>query len=304
MKGRYKWLLLCSLFLLIIIPTWSDTFHLKNGIVFDGKIIEENSDGILTIKVGNNTLKYKKDEIEKIEKNDNSGEINIESYLKEWEEKDKHLTQITGLNKEQRALVESILGRLQWGEEIERAGAKNALIELSKKINLYPYLLYYFPSFSPWIAPHVLEVMLKIDKEKTVEILREKIYDPAPSIRAKAIELLAFIKDIGSKDTIMRGLVDPDVDVCITSIQAMAYLGIKEVTPVLIEYLEHPDLRIVNTSREVLNILWKTELNEKQLESIKEWKSFWEKIKQQIPSPVYKENLTPLVDKNFQYFIG
>lgn len=290
--------------LLIELEIYPDTFYLKNGIVFDGQVVKEDSSGVLTIKVGSNILNYRKDEIEKIEKNDRTGEVKIEDYLKEWEEKDKYLTQVTGLNKDQRAQVESILGRLQWGEEIERAGAKNSLIEISEKINIYPYLLYYLPSLSPTVVPHLLDVMIKINKDKTVEILREKLFDSAPTIRAKAIELLAGIRDLESKETIVRGLVDPDIDVCITAIQAVAYLGLKEITPVLIVNLNHPDLRIVNMSKEALNHIWKKELGEKRVESIEEWKSFWESHKNQVSNPIYKDNLTPLVDKDFQYFIG
>ncbi|MCX8064062.1 MAG: HEAT repeat domain-containing protein [Candidatus Hydrogenedentes bacterium] len=292
------------LMLVLSAVAYPDTFYLKNGIVFDGKIVGEETDNTLTIKVGNHILKYKKDEIEKIEKNEKTGEINIESYLKEWEEKDKYLTQITGLNKDQRVQVEAILGKLQWGEEIERAGAKDALLELNKKINIYPYLLYYFPSFSPNVAPHILEIMLKINKDKTVELLREKLFDSAPTIRAKAIELLASVRDEASKESIIRGLVDPDIDVCIISIQAVTYLGIKEITPVLVDYLEHPDMRIVNTSREALNILWKGTLGGSRIENIKEWRNFWENNKSLVSSPIFKENLTPLVDKEFKYFIG
>lgn len=289
---------------LLELEIYSDTIYLKNGIAFDGQIIKEESNGVFTIKVGNNILNYVKDEIEKIERNNRTGEVKIDDYLKEWEEKDKYLTQVTGLNKDQRAEVESILGRLQWGEEIERAGAKNSLFELSKKINIYPYLLYYLPSLSPTVVPHLLDVMLKINKDKTVEILREKVFDSAPTIRAKAIELLAGIRDTESKEAIIRGLVDPDIDVCITSIQAVAYLGLKEVTPVLIGNLNHPDLRIVNMSKEALNHIWKKELSEKRIENIEEWKSFWESQKNQVSTPIYKDNLIPLVDKDFQYFIG
>ena len=135
---RVKTFSIISILLVVKAITYADTFYLKSGIVFDGKIIGENPNGVLTIKVGTNTLYYRKDEIEKIEKNDKTGEIKIDDFIKEWEEKDKYLTQVTGLNKEQRAQIESILGKLQWGEEIDRASAKNALLELNKKFNIYP----------------------------------------------------------------------------------------------------------------------------------------------------------------------
>ncbi len=296
------------LYLFLIVTSafcFSDTFTLRSGITFDGKIIEETSDGIYTIKVGSKILKYRKDEISQIEKNEKTGEINLEEAQKEWQEKDKLLTEKTGLNKEQRAQVEALINRIQWGEEIERVSAKNELLELQKSMNIYPYLEYYLPSYSPTTAPHIFEILFKIDKNKTIPILREKILDSAPTVRCKAIELLSIAKDSESYNIIIRGLVDPDEDVCIMSTYAIGYIGLKSVTPVLIENLNHPNIRIVNSSKESLNNLWKVELNGKRIETAEEWKAFWEQHKNEVNEPIYyKKDLEPLVDKDFQYFIG
>jgi len=293
------------LFTLLNFYSFSDTFYLKNGVTFNGKIIEESPDGIYTIKTGPNTLKYLKGEIEKIEKNDETGDIDLEKARKQWEEKDKMLTEKTGLNKEQRAQVEALISRLQWGEEIDRMSAKNGLLELQKSMDIYPYLEYYLPSLSPVVAPHILEIMFKINKDKTVKILRDKIYDPAPMIRSKAIELLASARDVDSYNSIIRGLVDPDIDVCIIASYAVAYIGLKSVTPVLIENLNHPEPQVVNTCKKALNDLWKTELNNQKIETFNEWKTFWEQHKNEInETPIYKKDLEPLVDKNFQFVIG
>lgn len=293
------------LFILLDVIVFSDTFTLNNGITFDGKVVEESSDGIYTIKTGSNILKYRKEEIQSIEKNDKTGEINLEEAQKEWEEKDKLLTEKTGLNKDQRAQVEAFISRMQWGEEIDRVSAKNGLLELQKSMNIFPYLEYYLPSYSPTTTPYILEILFKIDKNRTIKILRDRIFDPAPMIRSKVIELLAVVKDVESYNLIIRGLVDPDPDVCIMTNYAVAHIGLKSVTPVLIENLNNPDLRIVNSSKEALNNIWKTELNGKKLESIEEWKTFWEQHKNEIKdSIVNKKDIEPLIDKNFQYFIG
>jgi len=300
--------ILISLFLSFIsvcIFSFADTFTLKNGITFDGKIIEESSNGIYTIQVGKKIFKYTKDEIAHIEKNDKTGEINLDEAKKEWEEKDKLLTEKTGLNKDQRAAVEALISRIQWGEEVDRVTAKNSLLELQKTMDIFPYLEYYLPSYSPTATPYILEILFKINKDKTIKILREKIIDSAPTVRGKAIELLAIAKDIESYHLIIRGLVDPDTDVCIITNYAIAHIGLKSVTPVLIENLNHPEPRIANSSKEALNNLWKVELNNKKIDNIEEWKSFWEQHKNTITDPIiYKKDLEPLIDKDFQYFIG
>lgn len=293
------------LFILNII-SYSDTFTLKNGITFDGKIIvEESSNGIKTIKVGDKTLKYLDEEILTIEKNDKTGEINLDEAIKEWEKQDKLLTEKTGLNKDQRAQVEALINKMQWGEEFDRVSSKNELLELQKYMNIFSYLEYYLPSYSPETTPYILEILFKIDKNKTIKILKERIFDSAPMVRSKSIELLAIAKDPESYNLIIRGLVDPDIDVCIITNYAIAHIGLKSVTPVLIENLNHADLRIVNSSKEALNNLWKVELNGKKLESLEEWKSFWEEHKNEVKdSIIYKKDIEPLVDKDFQYFIG
>ena len=290
-----KKFVLCSLFLsfiFICIFSFADTFTLKNGITFDGKIIEESSNGIYTIQVGKKIFKYTKDEIANIEKNDKTGEINLDDAQKEWEQKDKLLTEKTGLNKEQRAAVEALISKIQWGEEVDRVTAKNSLLELQKTMDIFPYLEYYLPSYSPTTTPYILEILFKINKDKTIKILREKILDSAPTVRGKAIELMAIAKDIESYPLIIRGLVDPDTDVCIITNYAIAHIGLKSVTPVLIENLNHPEPRIANSSKEALNNLWKAELNNKKIDSLEEWKSFWEQHKNEVTEPIiYKLSL-------------
>ncbi|MGC8844214.1 MAG: HEAT repeat domain-containing protein [Candidatus Hydrogenedens sp.] len=289
----------------ICIFTFPDTFTLKSGITFDGQIVDESADGIYTIQVGKKIFKYTKDEIANIQKNDKTGEINLDEAKKEWEEKDKLLTEKTGLNKDQRAQVEALISRIQWGEEVDRVTAKNGLLELQKTMDIFPYLEYYLPSYSPTITPHILEILYKINKDKTIKILRDKILDSAPTVRGKAIELLAIAKDTESYNLIIRGLVDPDIDVCIITNYAIAHVGLKSVTPVLIENLSHPEPRIANSSKEALNNLWKIELNNKKIDNIEEWKSFWEQHKNEVSGPIiYKKDIEPLIDKNFQYFIG
>ncbi len=303
MHKKYMSLFFCFYFICII--CFSDTFTLKNGITFDGKVVEESSDGVYTIKVGERILKYLKEEILTVEKNNKTGEINIDEARKEWEEKDKLLTEKTGLNKDQRAQIEAFINKIQWGEEFDRVSAKNELLELQKSMNIFSYLEYYLPSYAPTTTPHILEILFKIDKNRTIKILREKIMDSAPTVRGKAIELLAVAKDVESYNLIIRGLVDPDLDVCIITNYAIAHIGLKSVTPVLLENLNNPEPRIVNSSKEALNNLWKTELNGKKLDSIEEWKSFWEQHKNEVKdSIIYKKDIEPLIDKDFQYFIG
>ncbi len=300
-----KYISLFFYFFFISIVCFPDTFTLKNGITFDGKIVEESSNGIYTIKVGNRNLKYLKEEILSIEKNNKTGEINLDEAQKEWEKQDKLLTEKTGLNKNQRAQIEALINRIQWGEEFDRITAKNELFELQKSMDIFPYLEYYLPSYAPTTTPYILEILFKIDKNKTIKILRERIMDSAPTVRGKSIELLAVANDIESYDLIIRGLVDPDIDVCIITNYAIAHIGLKSVTPVLIENLNHPEPRIVNSSKEALNNLWKTELNGKKIDSIKEWESFWENHKNEVTdSIIYKKDIKPLIDKDFQYFIG
>lgn len=284
--------------------TFCDTFYLSTGVTFDGKIIEETQDGIITVKVGNQLLKYKKDEILRIEKNDKTGEINIEQLQKEWEKKDKILTEKTGLNKDQRAQVEALISTLEWGEEFQKTTAKNSLIQLQKTMNIFPYLEYQLSSLSPSTGAIILEVMLKIDKNKTIPILRRELINPAPEIRKKAIELLAVVRDTESFPELIRGLVDPELDVCLATIYMIGLLKYKEVTPVLIEYLKHPQLEIQNASREVLNKLWADELSGSVLQTHDEWQKFWDSRKSTYPNAIKKEQLTPLVDKDFRFFIG
>ena len=285
-------------------PTAADTFHMTNGVSFDGVVLQENPDGTMKVQAGSNVLVYRKIEIEQVEKNDKTGKFDKEAALAEWAKEDAALTEATGLNAAQRAQVKALLFKLMRGEDTERLGARERLVALQGDMDVFRYLAYELPGMAYTAFPYVLDAMFIIDPGRTLPHLRESVINHAPAARAKAIELLGKARDLTSLLLVARGLVDPGEEVRIMAAYALANLGAKQASPALIDGLKHPDLRVNNASRESLQALWKDELGDQKLATIEEWTAFWQAHAGSVSSPIETSALTPLVDPEVPFVAG
>lgn len=273
----------------------ADTVYLNNGVRFDGVVTEvPDQEGIFKVTAGDRTLMYRASEIRKIEKNERTGHLDKQALLARWEEKNKQLTEETGLSAEQRSLVRSLMFQLKTENVSERLAIREKLVNLQAEADVYGYLATLYPELSILLAPNVLEVLYYLDPIRASEVLKESAQSTYFGTRAVALELLGRLKDKDSIDLIVRGLVDHRQPVQMAAVKVLAQLGVKEATPALISLLSHADQRVSNRARDALQVLWADKLGDPKPGSVDEWTSFWNA---QAPSgtPIQMAKLEPLI---------
>ena len=261
---------------LLASPAMTDTVYLNNGVRFDGVVTPvPDSEGLFKVQAGERTLFYRDSEIKSIEKNDRTGKMDREALLARWEEKNKRLTEETGLTAEQRRKVRGLMFELKTDSVAQRLAVRETLIGLQAEFDAYGYLASLYPELSTLLAPNVLEALFYLDGIRSAKLLKESAESNYYGTRAKAVELLGRARDREALDLIARGLADHKHPVVITSVYALAGLGVKEATPALIGLLTHADQRVSNASREALLTLWADQLGDPRPTTVDEWKSFW-----------------------------
>lgn len=278
-----------------------DTIWLNTGIKFDG-IVTKRDDGLYNVKAGKRLLVYRPEEVASVEKNDLTGELDLEEVKARWAQQDAELTAKFGLNAEQRRAVEALLGNLQNEDLSVRIPARDELVAMNEKVGIFPYLLYLYPDASHVLTPPLLELMLMINPAEAKPLVVAALSNTYYGIRKQAIELLTRMGDASAADQVARGLADHNYEVRIAAAYALAAFGARKTTPALIELLTHPDLRVSNAAREALNVLWQAETGGQQLVAVDEWKALWEKSGASAGGKIAMADLTPLVaaEEEFQ----
>jgi hypothetical protein len=297
-----RYMLTLSFLMLAASAAAGDTIYLKNGVYFDGTVTKR-PDGLYSVQAGKRSMLYREHEIKRIEKNSRTGAFNREEAMDRWQERDKELTRITGLNAEQRRQVKKLMFQLS-GDTAERKRIRGQLIELQKDMDVFRYLEWQQMQLSHRLSPWVLEAMFYLDAARARGHLRENLDHGYEGNRIVAMELLGRMRDRESAPAIARGLVDIARDVRVAAARSLGIMGAKEATPALIETLKASDLRVSAAAREGLNAIWQKERGENVLKTVVEWNAIWEEHGAGITNAIYAESLDPLVAPEDQYIAG
>lgn len=279
----------------------ADTIWLDTGVKIDG-VVTKRDDGLYSVKADNRLLVYRPEEVVEIEENDLTGALNMDEVQARWAEQDAALLAATGLNAEQRRAIEALLAELQQDDPSVRLEARNKLVGMQEKMDIFPFLKYVFAEASHILAPPLMELMALIDPERAKPLITGALTHTFFGIRVQAMELLARLNETGAAPQIARGLVDHSHEVRIASAYALAALGARNATPSLITNLTHPDLRVSNSAREALKTLWPSENAETAPDTVEAWNALWEKSSSTISDKIAAADLQPLVapEQEFQ----
>lgn len=281
-------------------PLAADTIWLNTGIKFDG-VVNQRPDGSYQVRAGDRLLVFRADEVAKIEENDRTGALDLDEVRARWAARDAELTAETGLNAEQRRLVEAALWDLQNEEDGIRLRARNDLIRMQEQFDVFKYLAFQFPQLSHRLSPHALETLVLLDAGRGRAVAREALTHPYQGTRAKAIEMLGRVNDTEYAAEIARGLVDHSLDVRIAAAFVLGALGAKAATPVLIGSLTHPDLRVNNAARDALNTIWRAETGGERLVTPEEWQKLWGAQAARVGTRLAAVDLKPLIDPELEF---
>ncbi len=274
MSGRIGTILVLALLPLGVV--YADTIHLKNGVRFDGVVTPlPGQEGVYRVQAGERQLIYRESEIAKVEKNNKTGHLDKQALMDRWEEKNKRLTEETGLTAEQRRMVRGLMFELKSEDMSKRIAVRDKLQGLQQEIDVYGYLSTLYPELSPLMAPNVLWVLAHLDSKRSIELLQGATQQNYAEVRAIAIELLARMRHRESIPLLTRGLADFSQPVQISAAYAMAELGVRNATPALISLLANPDRRVSNATREALTAIWADRLGDKRPNTVSEWETFW-----------------------------
>lgn len=279
----------------------ADTIKLDTGVVFDG-VVKEMPDGNYSINAGGHVLIYQKSEVTEIEKNARTGVLNMDEVKAEWAKRDKELTDLTGLNADQRGQVDELIAQLVGATDAKIMDVRGKFAALQQQFDVFRYLAYAYRDMSQLMSPIALDILFRLDPQRAIPTLRESAKHPYFEVRKKALECLGLVRDTDSVHLIAQGLADNSLDVRIMAAYSLANAGAKEATPALTASLKHPDMRVGNASREALEALWKTELADPKPRSVEEWTAFWSAHSSGLPNGIALEGLEPLIppEREFQ----
>lgn len=271
----------------------ADTLHLKDGTALDGTVVKIN-DNCMAIRSGNGEIVYSNDEIDRVEKNEKKGALDLAVTNPAALRHEQELEKATGLKAEQREKIIAIVDRLAHEDAAERSQAVKELIALNQQFDVFRFLKESRQGFGARVLPGVLEVMLALNKGETKPIVLDCLNDKSPPVRAAALELLAKHKELASLETVARGLVDSEDDVQIASAHALAALADKRATPALIASLASANPRVRNAALAALGRVWSTAEAQVKFETADEWTKFWNDSSAQAGKPIELASLQPL----------
>lgn len=282
-------------------PALADTLYLNNGTRVHG-IARELPNGLIELQAGPRRVIYRPEEVQRIERNDKTGHFDREAAEARRAERDRELTEATGLNAEQRRIVRTLLYELQLDDRENRAAIREQLRALQSEMDVYRYAAYLYPGMSHRLAPWVLEAMYYLDPARTRQLVRDELQHTYFGVRAMAIAIAGRTGDAASLPLVLRGLADPFPEVQIEAALAAGSLGARHASPALLDLLDHNDLRVGNAARRSLASLWDGMLPDPAPESSDDWRAFWrDTAASRVNNPVRLASLAPLVDPQFEF---
>ncbi len=271
----------------------ADTVYFPDGTAVDGVVTHPNANCI-AIESGGGKMLIQANRVERIETNDKTGTVNL-SKTSPWTIKiEKEMREKTGMTQEQREEIVRIIDRLGSDDANERLLSIRRLVALQQEVDVFKFLVNTMSSYGARTKPGVLEVLMALNREKAIPIVRDCATDQVASNRAAALTIMGKAKDVASLETIARGMVDVDTSVRIAAATALAATGSKRATPLLIEGLDNLDKRVVNACNVALSALWSTDDALVQFDSADGWNRFWGDRSVAVTEPLRMAELEPL----------
>ncbi|HNZ49745.1 MAG TPA: HEAT repeat domain-containing protein [Candidatus Hydrogenedentes bacterium] len=303
MKKYTSFIILAFAAAFILLPSLfavADTITLKSSVQIQGKIEKEVGE-FMHVRVGDRSIRVRKDEIAEVEKNDLDGSYDLEAAKTAAQEEDRKLTETLGLNEEQRDTVYRYISLLNNPDVSKSRDARAALVKMQSDLNIVPYIVFLLPSYLPPVVLSVLELITEISPDQAKEVLREYAFFTDENVRAKALEMLGVIRDKSSAELMMRGLLDHTGIVKIGACKALAMIRAQEATPLLIHFFDQSDLRIQNNVRQALSALWSDGTTTVSFNSQQEWMAFWQEKSASVQKTVVLDHLEPLVEEGTHF---
>ncbi len=244
-------------------------------------------------------MRVRKDAILKMETNDRTGTPDDPAHRAEREQLRETLAQKKGVSYEEQLAIREVLVRLIDEDAQVQDQARRELTAMSKRVDVMQFLHAELPSLNSAFIPPVLEVMVAIDAVKALDTLRASAAHPHAPARAKAISLLARLRDSESAELAARGLIDEEARVIAASALALGQLGEVRATPILIGLLERPSPMVRRTAQRGLEELWLEAPFDAEEDAIPEdaatWQTIWLANQAGVPQPYDASKMMPLV---------
>ncbi|NUM54384.1 MAG: HEAT repeat domain-containing protein [Candidatus Hydrogenedentes bacterium] len=276
-----------------VLAAQSDTLYLRDGSTLDGTVSRIN-DNCIAIQSGNGRIVYQNDEIDRIEKNEKKGTLDLARVNPTALRHEQELEKATGLKAEQREKLVALIDRLGREDVNERNQAIKELVALNQQLDVFRFLKESRQGFGARVLPGVYEVMLALNKSETKAILYDSIDDKAAPVRAAVLELLGKHRELASVETVARGLVDGEAEVQIAAIHALAEMGEERATPALIPALSSANPRVKNAGKAALSRIWSKPDKPIQFETVDDWTKFWNESSATVGKPIELASLQPL----------
>lgn len=269
----------------------ADTVTFKNGTTLDG-VISQPDPNTVSIDIGGQSITFPATDVTNIEKNDKTGDMTQLAIANGKKHEDAQFER-TGLTREQRDRARDAIEPLWSEDEATRNEGRRKLIELNKEMALGKFITCSLPFSKGYVVPELLTVLTEIDPELAKPQLEAYSSSLDPRNRAKSLEMMGAIKDNASFETVARGMIDLEADVCVSAAYALGAYGDKRATPALLHGLKSNDARVRNISGETLKALWKDTgaIPEKP----EDWEKFWTENSSKVEKPLDIRNMTPLV---------
>ncbi len=236
--------------------TVADTVLMKNQVSYDGQVIGRN-DGLIRMRVGDRELALPAADVAAMESNNNPGQVfNYNDIGRLETEHDRNLTEKSGLEARQRAVVDEQLQAFFSEDERAIKNARQELLRMARSNNPYHYLEMRRREVIPTKLPPLLEVMFELNPEGMRETLEQAAFSPDEKVRAASLRCLGKLRDRTSLELMKRGMAEDASEIRIAAIHGAEAFGAREATPMLLQALMAGDPRVQNAARSALSTLW------------------------------------------------
>mgnify|MGYP001567664617 FL=1 len=271
---------------------FSDTVTFSDGSTLDGDVNEIN-ENCVELTANGETLLLQRTEFASFEHNEKKGDPGKPlaiPIVAQWE---KEMQARTGLNSEDREKVCALLDALVRVEGAEdRKRLERDLVELNKKVDVIKFIKATFEDSGISQQMQRLEAYLVLDPVSALPLVQKGLVTAFPPMRERAVRGYVSIKQKAGKfdkeavKYFARGMIDPDLEVRISSGHALAEAGDKAATPVLLASLGAADPRLRNVADMALARVWGMDPATLPQDRKTFWNAYWKTNGSTVAGPL------------------
>ncbi|MCP4642518.1 MAG: HEAT repeat domain-containing protein [bacterium] len=270
----------------------ADTVHFKDGSKLNGTVSRPNPNCVM-LEVNGGRMVFPVSQVASVEENDAEGTYSLNEIRAR-----KHndiMRDRTGLTREQRDQVRSIVAQLNKDDPMVVKEARDQLLALGRELPVHKYLGACLPYMRGPRVPEMMQLMVEMDPEGSERMLLIRSQDLTPTNRAKALELIGTTMKEKGVERLAQGMIDQDREIQVTAAHALGEVGDKRASLALLEGVDSNSDRVFNASRNALAKLWSTDSTKVNFETADEWHQFIQAKAPKIADVVDPSALTPLV---------